>query len=132
MGILSTALNISPSRLSRSDEPEMTGELYQALNRNLRDAMAWAQQFADWAYTQYIVADGPLPPEEELPGLLEIWLAEAADASPALRESLTEQLTALLSDELFLQELPGLLAPDDASQARLPLVLARIAALASR
>lgn len=54
--------------------------LYQALHMNLRDALAYAQQFADWLYAQYIATDQPLPmASDERRLLLEGWLAEASD-----------------------------------------------------
>jgi hypothetical protein len=63
--------------------PEAFQFLYQVLNRNLRDAMAWAQQFSDWVYAEYISPNRELPAQEDLLALIEIWLAEAADRAHA-------------------------------------------------
>lgn len=59
--------------------PAMFEYLYRALHSNLRDALAWAQQFADWLYGEYIVKEQALPDEDERRELLEIWLAQQAD-----------------------------------------------------
>lgn len=61
--------------------PESFEFLYHALNQNLRDAMAYAQQFSEWIYDEYIVDDKELPEPSDLKGLLEVWLAELADAA---------------------------------------------------
>ncbi|SFP61432.1 hypothetical protein SAMN05660464_3692 [Geodermatophilus dictyosporus] len=55
--------------------------IYRALNRNLRDAMAYAQQFSEWLYGEYIVPMEPLPSTERRASLLATWLADLADAA---------------------------------------------------
>lgn len=55
--------------------------LYRALHSNLRDALAWAQQFSDWLYASYVVPEKALPDDDERLALLEAWLAEQADAA---------------------------------------------------
>lgn len=61
--------------------PEAFQFMYQALHSNLRDAMAYAQQFSDWLYGEYIARDNELPPMEEREPLLQVWLTEIADAA---------------------------------------------------
>jgi hypothetical protein len=58
-------------------------------------------------------------------------LVEVRGASPALQAYLQAQFAMLLAARGFVDALPGHLSPDDASQARLPIVLARLRALAS-
>ena len=55
--------------------------LYRALNQNLRDAMAYAQQFSEWLYGSYVVLNRELPGEEDRFSLMEAWLAELSDAA---------------------------------------------------
>jgi predicted nucleotidyltransferase len=57
--------------------------------------------------------------------------AEVARAPPDLRRHLSLEFSALLSDPLFLDALPGHLPSDAASQARRPLLLARLRAITS-
>ncbi len=57
---------------------------------------------------------------------------EVSAASPDLRDYLRDRLGALLDDDAFLAALPGHLAGDTGSQARRPLVLARLRQLAGR
>lgn len=61
--------------------PESFEFLYQALNQNLRDSMAYAQQFAEWIYGEYVVAGKELPDEAGRRGLLEAWVAALSDAA---------------------------------------------------
>jgi DNA-binding MarR family transcriptional regulator len=61
--------------------PEAFEYLYQAVHSNLRDAMAYAQQFSDWLYAEYLAAGIPLPEESERRALLEVWMAEIAEAA---------------------------------------------------
>lgn len=56
---------------------------------------------------------------------------EVRASDSALREYLSEAIAELLDDEAFLDALPGFLPGDAASQARLPLVLQRLRALAA-
>ena len=53
--------------------------LYRALNKNLRDAMAYSQQFCEFVYSNFVATDSDLPNENDLQSLLEGWLAEIAD-----------------------------------------------------
>jgi hypothetical protein len=53
--------------------------IYRALNENLRDALAYAQQFSEWFYVEYALADRDLPEPDELQSLIEVWLTERAD-----------------------------------------------------
>jgi hypothetical protein len=55
--------------------------LYRALHSNLRDALAYAQQFSDWLYEQYVITKDSLPSETEREDLLEVWLTDQADAA---------------------------------------------------
>lgn len=57
--------------------------LYRALNQNLRDALAWSQQFADWLYGEYVAEAKELPPAHETDSMFQIWLAEEADKAHA-------------------------------------------------
>ncbi len=60
--------------------PDGFAFLYGALNQNLRDAMAYAQQFSEWVYSEYVVPGATyLPDEQSLVELLEGWLADMAD-----------------------------------------------------
>jgi hypothetical protein len=63
--------------------PEAFEFLYRALHSNLRDAMAYAQQFSDWLFAEYVVHEKELPPETDRKALLEVWLTEQADAAHA-------------------------------------------------
>ncbi|HOX07539.1 MAG TPA: hypothetical protein PK280_14150 [Planctomycetota bacterium] len=56
--------------------------------------------------------------------------AELCGASAALRAYVRETLGALLGNSRFVEALPGHLPPDEASQRRGPLVLARLRAMA--
>jgi hypothetical protein len=58
-------------------------------------------------------------------------LSELAAAPGELRNFVAEEVTQLLSDQDFLDSLPGHLSPDDASQQRLPLVHSRLRAIAT-
>ncbi|MDP9401989.1 MAG: ATP-binding protein [Actinomycetota bacterium] len=60
-------------------EPEAFEYLYKALNLNLRDSLAYAQQFSDWVYANYVLPDANLPTTADKFGLLQAWLAELAD-----------------------------------------------------
>lgn len=53
--------------------------LYRALHLNLRDALAYAQQFAAWLYAEYVLHDADLPSDDDLKLLLEGWIADLAD-----------------------------------------------------
>jgi hypothetical protein len=55
---------------------------------------------------------------------------EVVRAEPALRGYLARRFAELLGSTVFLDALPGHLPPDFASQARLPLILKRLRALA--
>jgi hypothetical protein len=57
--------------------------LYQALHSNLRDALAYAQQFSDWLYATYPAQGRELPDEQDRGELLEVWLTEQADGAHA-------------------------------------------------
>lgn len=59
--------------------PQSFEFLYRALNHNLRDALAYAQQFSDWLYDEYVKTDRELPPHHETDSMLQVWLAEQAD-----------------------------------------------------
>jgi hypothetical protein len=61
--------------------PEAFDFLYRALHSNLRDALAYAQQFADWMYAEYIAVAADLPPLEERQVLLEKWLTDQAETA---------------------------------------------------
>ncbi len=53
--------------------------LYKALNLNLRDALATAQEFAQWLYTEYVIARTPLPGDEDRDEFLQVWLTDRAE-----------------------------------------------------
>lgn len=53
--------------------------IYRAINKNLRDALSYAHQFAEWMYTEYLAEHKPIPPEPDRDGLLEVWMTERAD-----------------------------------------------------
>ena len=57
--------------------------LYQSLNQNLRDALAYAQQFAHWLYEEYVATGGQPPPEAQIGEDLERWLAMMSDRAHA-------------------------------------------------
>jgi hypothetical protein len=63
--------------------PEAFEFLYRALNFNLRDALAHAQQFSDWMYEEFIVPDKNLPRDLERRQYLESWLTELAERAEA-------------------------------------------------
>ena len=56
---------------------------------------------------------------------------EVACSKPELRRFLAERFTELLTSETFLEALPGHLNPDEASQARVPLILERARSIAT-
>ncbi len=58
-------------------------------------------------------------------------LAEVTVAESAVRDYLATRLTALLTDDRFIDALPGHLNPDPASQARLPMLLERLERMAA-
>lgn len=60
-------------------EPEGFDYLYHALHFNLRDALAMAQTFSNWMYTEYVLVDRDLPQPNERRDYLEAWLATRAD-----------------------------------------------------
>ncbi len=57
--------------------------LYTALNSNLRDAMAYAQQFSQWLYSEYVIPNRELPDVGARGELLYEWLAKMADDAHA-------------------------------------------------
>ncbi len=57
-------------------------------------------------------------------------VVEAKRSEARLRAFLSESFAALLEDRNFMDALPGHLPPDEASQARLPLILERIRVIA--
>jgi hypothetical protein len=61
------------------------------------------------------------------PALIE----EIAASPPSLREFLARETAGLLAREVFVEALPGHLDADEASQARLPLVMSRLRAIAA-
>lgn len=61
--------------------PQAFDHLYRALHANLRDGLAWAQQFSQWLYTEFVVPGVDIPDEDDRRQLLEAWLAEQADAA---------------------------------------------------
>jgi len=58
--------------------------------------------------------------------------AEIRSSAPDLRDYLAEAISKLLGTEAFREALPGYLPGDSASQARLPLLLDRLAQIAGR
>lgn len=58
--------------------------------------------------------------------------AEVAGASEEIRLFIAEQLLLMLEERRFVDSLPGHLAPDEASQERLPIVIDRLKHLATR
>ena len=63
--------------------PESFDFLYRALHFNLRDSLAYAQQFSDWLYAEYIAEEKSLPALEDRQQLLESWLSYEADRAQA-------------------------------------------------
>lgn len=57
---------------------------------------------------------------------------EVRASDPDLRTYIANEIGALLSDSVFLESLPGHLAGDEASQARLPLIRDRLRRLAAK
>lgn len=53
--------------------------IYKAHNKNLREAMTTAQDFAHWMANEYVGPDTLFPPAEERDELLQVWLAERAE-----------------------------------------------------
>ena len=53
--------------------------LYRAVHFNLRDALAHAQQFADWIYSEFVATGKELPAKEERQPYLESWLTMQAE-----------------------------------------------------
>ncbi len=64
--------------------PKAFEYLYGALHNNLRDALAYAQMFADWLYGEYLAEGQDLPPREDRQGLLEAWLTQQSDEAYAV------------------------------------------------
>lgn len=68
---------------SKLAEPPLTPEgfrfMYQVLNKNLRDAMTWAQQFSHWLDEEY--PDGDFPGPDDRDKLAEAWLGEQAESA---------------------------------------------------
>jgi hypothetical protein len=58
-------------------------------------------------------------------------VSELGAASNEVRDFVVEEVTGLLSDQDFLDSLPGHLSPDEASQQRLPLILSRLREIAA-
>lgn len=61
--------------------PEAFEFLYRALHFNLRDAMAYAQDFSHWMYSEYVAEERDLPPADDRQPLLEAWLTELAETA---------------------------------------------------
>jgi hypothetical protein len=59
-------------------------------------------------------------------------VGEVASAEADVREYIADETQRLLQKRAFLDALPGFLLPDSATQARLPLLLNRLRALADR
>jgi hypothetical protein len=59
-------------------------------------------------------------------------LGEVASAEADVRGYIAAEMSRLLQARAFLDALPGFLLPDSATQARLPLLLGRLRALAGR
>lgn len=78
--------------------PDAFEFLYRALNRNLRDALAHAQQFSDWVYTEYIAAEKELPPEEGLRADLETWLTYQAEEAEATATGIQPRVWQFFDD----------------------------------
>ena len=68
---------------SESASPPVTPDsfqfMYQALNSNLRDALSYAQSFAEWLYGEVAPSGAPAPDAEAAHGYLEAWMTELAD-----------------------------------------------------
>lgn len=78
------AIELRIGRFGKSDaapplSPKAFRFVYRALNRNLRDAMTWAQSFSHWMDDEY--SAGAIPDEAERDALLEVWLGEQAQAA---------------------------------------------------
>ena len=61
------------------------------------------------------------------PALLE----DVQSADEIVKKAIKEQFSMLSSEESFLESVPGHLPGDEASQARLPLIIERVNALAN-
>jgi hypothetical protein len=61
--------------------PQGFDYLYQALHRNLRDALSAAQEFALWLYSEIIQDGRDVASEDDRRGYLEAWLAQRAEAT---------------------------------------------------
>ncbi|WP_295125949.1 hypothetical protein [uncultured Leifsonia sp.] len=59
--------------------PEGFEFLYQALHRNLRNALEFAQEFSDWLAQEYLDSGKDLPGPDERDALLQAWLVEKAE-----------------------------------------------------
>jgi hypothetical protein len=59
-------------------------------------------------------------------------IGEVASADADVRDYIADEMRRLLQARAFLDALPGSLLPDSATQARLPLLLDRLRALAGR
>ncbi|MWV76023.1 hypothetical protein [Rathayibacter rathayi] len=67
--------------------PEGFRFLYRALNKNLRDAMTWAQQFSHWLHEEYPSLNFPAPDDRD--DFAQAWLGEQAEL--ASKEARTAQ-----------------------------------------
>jgi DNA-binding MarR family transcriptional regulator len=63
--------------------PQSFEYLYRALNSNLRDSLAYAQEFSSWLYEEYIAVDKSLPGPVDRSRLLEAWLTDLSDRAVA-------------------------------------------------
>ena len=72
--------------------------LYRALNQNLRDALAYAQQFSQWLYGEYIAVDLDLPAQHEIDQFLQVWLTEEADGAHAEARSVQRRQWQFFDD----------------------------------
>lgn len=53
--------------------------IYRALNKNLREALNTAQEFAHWMATEYIGMDVDFPEADDRDQLLQAWLTQRAE-----------------------------------------------------
>ena len=58
-------------------------------------------------------------------------LEEVRNADEVVRKAIKEQFSSLIKNERFLEAIPGHLPGDEASQARLSLIVERVEALAN-
>ena len=76
--------------------PEAFRFLYRVLDRNMRDAMNWAQSFSHWLLAQYPQLN--FPESDDRDELLKIWLTEQAEVAVSTAGQIQPRVWQFLDD----------------------------------